>query len=687
MYNHYKPLRLAVVAALAASTQIAFAEVTPFTLGEINVTTTQEETENIRLANDTIGQEDMRLFNRETVGDALNMLPGVNLTGAQQGGQGAQRNEQMVQIRGFNLRQIPIYIDGIPVYVSYDGYVDLGRFTTYDLAKIQVSKGFSSVLYGPNTLGGAINLVSRKPVKEFEGSVTVGLKTDRDFKYNGYTTDASFGGNHDTWYWQANASMRDINRYRMSSDFTPNKYEDGGVRENSYSRDGKINLKFGITPREGDEYSINYINQQGSKGSPPYAGDTVQTANFWKWPQWDKESLYFISNTKLGQDSYIKFRAFYDKFENRLENFGTDATYTKLNAGYPSYYSDHTYGGSTEFGTKLSADNTLKVSMHIKYDVHRSHDLGAPKDRYEDRTTSIGVEDTHAFTNKLSLVTGVSYDKRTNTDASAFTKQGNVFTPFEFEKGSAQAWNPQAGLFYRPTNDSEIHATVARKSRFATLKDRFSVGIDASGIQNPGLKNEYSTNYEIGASGLVTPQLRLQGAVFYYDIKDMIQQAALSSGCAVPNGGKCYQQVNIGKAVNSGIEIGATYYASEDVELGFSYSYTDRDNKNKEYTLLGVPHNKLFAYGRWQATSQLAISGSIDASDGTGLSRKNTGNLDPTWKATHGYALVSLRGSYLINQDWTADLGVNNLLDKNYAYMEGFFLEGRNMFLNVTRKF
>ena len=67
------------------------------------------------------------------------------------------------------------FIDGIPVYVPYDGYVDFNRFSTADLSTIQVSKGFSSVAYGPNTLGGAINLVSRKPVAALEGDVSVGF--------------------------------------------------------------------------------------------------------------------------------------------------------------------------------------------------------------------------------------------------------------------------------------------------------------------------------------------------------------------------------------------------------------------------------------------------------------------------------------------------------------------------------
>ena len=49
--------------------------------------------------------------------------------------------------------------------MPYDGYVDPGRFTTFDLAEVNVTKGYTSLLYGPNAMGGAINLISRKPVK------------------------------------------------------------------------------------------------------------------------------------------------------------------------------------------------------------------------------------------------------------------------------------------------------------------------------------------------------------------------------------------------------------------------------------------------------------------------------------------------------------------------------------------
>jgi iron complex outermembrane receptor protein len=100
----------------------------------------------------TIDADQLRALDAKTVTQALEAAPGVTLhrMGA--------RNEGMVYVRGFDLRQVPLFIDGVPVYVPYDGYVDLDRFVTDDLSEVRVTKGLTSVLIGPNALGGAINL-------------------------------------------------------------------------------------------------------------------------------------------------------------------------------------------------------------------------------------------------------------------------------------------------------------------------------------------------------------------------------------------------------------------------------------------------------------------------------------------------------------------------------------------------
>ena len=241
---------------------VAFAEVkSEYQLGEVYVTGTASESKG--QAAESISQEQIRQQNKNSVGSALKLVPGVSR------GIGGARNEEKVTVRGFDLRQVPVYMDGIPVYVPYDGYLDLGRFTTFDLAKIDVEKGFSSMVYGANTLGGAINLVSRRPVEKFEGEVGSGADFTDKGEMQGYRVYSNLGSNQGSWYTQVGLSYLDQDYYRLPNSFEPTAAEDGGRRNNSYNSDGKLNLKVGYTPNATDEYSLNYINQRGEKGSPP----------------------------------------------------------------------------------------------------------------------------------------------------------------------------------------------------------------------------------------------------------------------------------------------------------------------------------------------------------------------------------------------------------------------------------
>lgn len=661
-----------------------------FEIGEVLVTAPNMDA--LPGAVQIIEQGEMREFNRETVGRALNLLPGVTMS------EGGPRNEQMMTIRGFDLRQVPVFVDGIPIYVSYDGYVDLGRFNTFDLSAIDVSKGFSSVLYGPNTLGGAINLISRKPLKEFEGDVTAGLYLNRNVNYNGYHTDVNLGGNQGTWYWQASASVVHKDQFQLSSDFDQHRTELGGDRDNSYNRDRKLNLKLGWTPNDTDEYSINIISQRGEKGTPPYAGEMPASGansvanRYWQWPTWDKDSIYLISKTAIGQDSYLKLRAYYDSFRNSIDNF-SDNTFSVLapRPFYKSWYDDYTYGASVEFGTKLTETNTLKVAAHFKDDVHREQNLvrnnaatlifKTPELKDKDRTTSIGIEDTQRFGEKLDLVVGVSRDERRTKQAENYVSAagGNPGTIQDFEKDNVSAWNPQVGLFYHLSPTDELHATIARKSRFPTIKDRYSFRL-GSAIPNADLQEERSTNYEIGASGLITSNTRVSAAVFYNDIRDMIQGVTLTptpAGCTAP----CSQMQNVGRVHGRGIELGLDSSVTDSLDVGLNYTLISRENKtDSSIEFTDVPRQKLLSYAKWRVTGPFTVLGSVEVNSKRYSSSNGV-------QQVGGFGVANLKGMYQFNQAWSAEAGVNNLFDRNYQLIEGYPIEGRNFFANATWKF
>ncbi|WP_426771063.1 TonB-dependent receptor plug domain-containing protein, partial [Pseudomonas aeruginosa] len=91
---------------------------------------------------------------KQNVAQALSVVPGVVLQ------KSGSRNEEQVKVRGFDSRQVPVYFDGVPIYVPYDGNLDLARILTNNLGAVEVSKGYSSLLQGPNQMGGAINITT-----------------------------------------------------------------------------------------------------------------------------------------------------------------------------------------------------------------------------------------------------------------------------------------------------------------------------------------------------------------------------------------------------------------------------------------------------------------------------------------------------------------------------------------------
>lgn len=627
-----------------------------FMLGEVLVTSKKSDTLN------RVTAKTMESQNKMDVSRALNLLPGVALTVS------GARNESMVSIRGFDLRQVPVYMDGIPVYVPYDGYVDLARFTTADLAAIDVSKGFSSIVYGPNSLGGAINLISRKPTKKFEFDGSLGL-----IGTDGQKSNLNIGSNLGKFYVQSGFSYLDRKSYQMSKDFVAMNNEDGGKRDNSYRTDQKVSVKVGWTPTKNSEYALGYINQKGEKGNPVYAGNDTKNSllakpRFWQWPNWDKESIYFISNTHLNEKNSFKTRLYYDKFKNLLISYD-DATYTTITKAYAfqSFYDDYTYGGNLEYETKFIPKNDLKIAVQFKQDVHREYNLGEPERKLEDQTITIGIEDVYKPTDRLTIIPGISYNSRENKTAQDYNSTTKTISDYP-DAGKSEAINAQIGFFYQLTDSQKLNATISRKTRFATIKDRYSYRMGTA-IPNPDLKPETAVNYELNYNVHLLKKVNFQTALFYSSLTDAI----LSVSNVEP--GKSQMQ-NFGEAEYRGIEAQLSYSPIQKLNFMANYTYLERKNKtNPEIHFTDVPNTKVMATVEYNPIKMLKVIAQTELNSSRYSTSYGT--------KTPQYTLLNAFASSRILKHLSIDAGLNNILDRNYSISEGYPEEGRNFFINL----
>ena len=614
-----------------------------------------------------ITSEEIAAHDRSSLAGALALAPGVSFVRV------GSRNETTVYVRGFDQRQVPLFIDGIPVYTPYDGYADMQRFTTFDMAEVRVSKSFASVLYGPNALGGAINVVTRQPARPLEGSAGVGYASGTSANLF-----ANVGSRQGKWFFHATGAYLDADTFPLPGGFDGARNQPAGDRLNAYSQDYKFSGKVGWTPTGNGEYAVSYVMQRGEKGNPPYAGSDAQVrVRYWQWPYWDKDSVYALSQSQLGRYGYVRGRAYYDRYSNALYSYD-DASYTTQNkpSSFRSLYDDHALGASVEWGATLGPQ-VLKAAGHGKWDSHQDHNSGDPAKEFEERILSVGVEDSIALSPRLSLVTGISGDWQATTKAMDYQK-GRFIDLLEGceEKdtcGDTSGVNPQVGLF-RALSSGMARVTLSRKTRLPTLNNRYSYKFGTQ-VPNPGLDPEHSLVLEAGYDGAIGRRTTLQAAVFYGRIADLIQRYVLA-----PN---LQQMRNIGEASNAGFEVDVQTRLAHGVLVGGNYSFLDRSNISDPATpLVDTPRHKAALSGTFPVLDALRVMAYVQIE-----ADRKTQNEAGTYFDAPSFAEVSLKGVWTIRRVLDIEASVHNLFDADYWVAEGYPEPGRRGLVELRWRF
>lgn len=643
-----------------------------FQLGEIEVSSTAESSELSQgFGAETISADSMKKNFATDVGQALSHITGVTPTVT------GQRAETQVYIRGFNQNQVSLNIDGIPVYVPYDGNVDLGRLLTGNLSQIVVTKGLGSLMYGPNNMGGSINLITKRPDAPFSADLSGGTSYGLG---NFYSWDGSLqiGSRiNDQWYVTGGAALSDSAGFPLSSDFTPVAAQPSGGRVNAESHIGNYNFKVGFTPNATDEYAFGLSTVNSTKQDPPYTGNTAvtgQKVSYWDWPQWNKQSYYFLSNTGLGS-GYLKTRIYYDSFTNQLLSYD-DARYatTAKPFAFNSKYDDHSSGVDVEWDQPLGSANLLKVAGFYKNDVHTENDWPNGHKAYqspwlEDKAHiySLGAEDTWTPDKATEVTVGYRHDRHEFDQAQHYT---DGTAPAEISvtnhpvSGPTDANNwqitAQRSLAEAGWGDTVVRAGIGRKTRFPGIKDVYSYKLGTA-IPNPALGAESALNREIGAAGHLW-QASYDLALYWDSISSAIESVSVAPGLS--------QNQNVGTATNKGVDLNLTLPFAKGWSGSLLYSYLSQQLAAANLVPTGTPKNRGEVSVAWTASETLDVSATVQ---GNSRIQTATNGLQPV----SGNAVANLNLTDRLSKSLTLNGGIYNLFDRNYALVEGFPMPGR----------
>lgn len=688
--------------AAAGATASTESSSTVFELGQINVVTPSAseywETTGSALSETTLSNSEMYTFNRNRLDDALALAPGVAVSS------GGARNEPSVSIRGFNLWQVPVSIDGVRVYLPYDNRLDISRFVTPDLSEVQVQEGYVSILNGPGGMGGAINLVTRKPTKAVEGEVRAGVGLGNTGAYTSFNTMASLGTKQEGYYIQAAGAFADSDGFFLPQGFTPlNPWaEDGGRRDHSETQDWRANVKVGFTPNATDEYTFNYTIQQGEKGTPYDIYHNVRTPDGWKgwadssqgrnwtWPEWNWQTAYFLSKTALSDTAYLSTRFYYTWFDNTLAAYDNTAFQTQNIRGFNSIYNDESFGFDIEVGYEINPRDMLKGVFTYRRDSHAADNLNNPGSltqswdptvKQSEAALSFGLENTVHLTQNFDFVAGVSYNYRDLLLADDYgdIDGSGVDQLYSHPLTTDNAIDWQFAGIYRYSDKGQINASVSSRTRFPTLFERFSSRF-GSAIANPGLQAERATNYELAWKDTFNHNLALGASIFYSQVTNLIQSVDTDQW-STDNDTWITQNQNVGNSDNAGFILKAEWQATETLLVGGNYTYIHIDLSSPIVDIepLGTPESYAFIYAKWKAWEQITFIPSVEISSSR-WTNPSFGSLN--YVRTDGYTLANLAMEYQFNPGTTFTLGVQNIFDKDYETEWLYPQAGRNYYVN-----
>jgi len=631
--------------------------------------------------------ESSRVF---TSSEALRKVTGVNVRDEE--GFGLRPN---IGIRGLNptrSTKVLLLEDGIPLtYAPYGDNASYYHPPIDRFESVEVLKGSGQILYGPTTVGGVINYITRNPPDKPSGSVTL-TGGNRDY-LNGH---AVYGGT-----WRGTGLLFDYTRKqgegaRANTRFGLNDFNFKALRAlgdkqaltlkfNYYGEDSNVTYS-GLTEAEYRDHPRQnpfrndyfYGDRYGASATHAYVfnSDAVLSTNFYgsffrrHW--WRQSSNSGQRPNRLNIDPDCRSLADLNTtcgIEGRLREYYFAGVEPRLRVNHQL------------FGVRSESD--LGFRVHFETQGRRQENGEIPTSRdgvvvenNERRNGAYsGFAQNRFILGDWTITPGMRVEhikyERTNRLANAGRGVSG--------RSDLTQVVPGLGVSYSPSEKVTIFAGAHRG--FAPPRTEDVISNTTGGTIE--LDPELSWNYEIGMRSIFYPGVRLEATLFRMDYENQIVPASLAGGvgATLTNGGATLHQ---GFELSSRLDTGALFKTPHNFYLRAAYTYLPiaefrgtRLSSVSGFTNLSVTGNRLpyapevllnatFGYSHPSGVETLVEAVHVGDQFGDDLNTvaptsDGQRGLVPAytvWNATANYKVEKLRATFFVT--------VKNLLDRTY---------------------
>jgi iron complex outermembrane receptor protein len=610
-----------------------------------------------------VGSKEIEESRASNLQDALDFVPGVMIRprfGA--------ADESQLSIRGsglrnnFHLRGVNVLIDGF-TYGNADGFSDFESLELLSTKYIEVYKGANALRFGANSLGGAINLVTKTGYDA--GRLELRSEVGSFDFFKNYIASGQVLGPFDYYVGFADTELKG---FREHSEQT---------RRRAYSTAG-YQLPGGTTMRLDVTYVRNEENLPGSLTLQEFKNNSRQrnpaAALADEARNYDYLRTAFTIRTPLSESRALESALHYNYqdldhplsfaiIDNVTNNWGVEMRY--LDSTSVVGYRNRITIGAQYLGTRMADLNFANVQgkrgTKTKDQINKSANAG------------VYAEEQFDATDAFTLVVGGRGDYAHRAVRDRFQTENDA-SPTDTGTVDFFSFSPKVGFIWRALPGMQLYGNASRAYEPPLILELAAPGQLNGDLRQ--LKAQKSWQFELGTRGRWGPRFAWDVSVYDIELWDEIRNVNIRPFPGAPFTIPRFE--NIDRSRHTGVEVGTDLLLISDIvrrlgfatggdTLGWRTAYTwsrfvfvdDAVFGNND--LPGAPDHYIRSELRYDHPAGFWVAPNLEwVPNSYFVDSANTAR-------TEAYALFNLRLGYTY-QPWNLStfFEARNLTDKNY---------------------